>query len=285
MDLTDKIASLHVLLRSKSFERWPLQVRFFSDEAFRVWQTWDWRVPHNIRPGIQVTFIPESQPEAPGDSIEAQTTHVPEAILALNVGYQPMKRYIEKTRSMLPIDPKRSCAVCRTDISQENVQVLICPTENCKAISHVMCLAKHFLHQEQNARSILPTHGRCPGCGTLTTWDSMVKELSLRLLGQDRIENLFKPARSKKPAGGAVDASVAEEPEEGDQETDVDDLDDDWIFQTYETDGEELVIGDSDGESSITASTPRKWWKGKIQRQPSPILDNPGSSWENPMLI
>jgi len=114
----------------------------------------------------------------------------------------------------------------------------------------------------------------------------MVKELSLRLRGQEKVENLFKPAKSKKVNVNAVGISVAEESEEEeDKGTDVDDFEDDWVFQTYEMDGEESVVSKSYGESSCTASTPRKRWKSKVRQHPSPILEDSDSSWENAILV
>ena len=243
-------------------------------------------MPQNIRPGIEVEFIPKSQSEASETPTESKATHVPKVVQALNGGYKPMKQYVEKVQSLLPADPKYSCAVCRTGIERENVQVFICPTQNCQAISDVICLSKLFLHQEQNTSSVLPTHGKCPSCGTLTSWHLMAKELSLRLRGQETIENLLKSANRKKANVDAVGVSVVEEEEEEEGNgMDVDDFEDDWVFQTYEMDDDESVMDELYSESSSTASTPRKVWKSKVWQQPSPIIEDSDSSWENAMLI
>lgn len=35
--LTDRLANLHLLLRARSFERWPLKVTFYAEDVYRVW--------------------------------------------------------------------------------------------------------------------------------------------------------------------------------------------------------------------------------------------------------
>ena len=35
--LTDKLSNLHLLLRVPYFSQWPLEVRFFSEDVYKVW--------------------------------------------------------------------------------------------------------------------------------------------------------------------------------------------------------------------------------------------------------
>ncbi|KAH0408016.1 hypothetical protein KCU90_g22362, partial [Aureobasidium melanogenum] len=54
MSMHDKLANLHILLRAKSFERWPLQVKFFAEDVYKMWHRWTVNMPEVIRQGIEV---------------------------------------------------------------------------------------------------------------------------------------------------------------------------------------------------------------------------------------
>ncbi|KAK5184189.1 Slx4p interacting protein [Exophiala sp. CCFEE 6388] len=54
----DKLSNLHLLLRAPYFSKWPLEVRFFSQDVYRSWQTWCGRVDTHLPAAIEVHFDP-----------------------------------------------------------------------------------------------------------------------------------------------------------------------------------------------------------------------------------
>ena len=65
--LMDKLSNLHLLLRAPYFSHWPLEVRFFCQDIFGVWQTWCERVDGQIRPGITQILDMEQKTPIPQD--------------------------------------------------------------------------------------------------------------------------------------------------------------------------------------------------------------------------
>ena len=52
--ILDKLSNLHLLLRVPYFSKWPLEVRFFSEDVYHSWQGWCERVDEQVRPGIRI---------------------------------------------------------------------------------------------------------------------------------------------------------------------------------------------------------------------------------------
>ena len=104
----------------------------------------------------------------------------------------------------------------------------VCPCDGCSAVGHLECFASAFC-QGNTSDAILPTEGKCPSCGTKHRWVDLVKEMTLRLRGEDEIKKIFKvkKPRVKKAAQPPGPLEALDE----DSEEDVDDappLEDDW---------------------------------------------------------
>lgn len=206
--LTDRLANLHLLLRASSFERWPLNVTFYAEDVFRVWQKWTKQGVEPLRPGIEINLDQSSQsssvlPELNGDA--------PTGIQAIDVGYNSLKPHLEKSKALLATSPR--CTICSDHVPNDGAMTLTCPKKNCNVASHLSCLAPSF---SGDGEQLVPTNGNCPGCGTKLRWQDLVKELSLRMRGEEEIEKIFKvrKPRAKKGEAAAAAPSVAEDPSE-----------------------------------------------------------------------
>ena len=59
---------------------------------------------------------------------------------------------------------------------QEALKVALCPSGNCKAISHLSCLATDFLSSDSSQSSeLLPRGGNCKSCGSYVLWGDIIR--------------------------------------------------------------------------------------------------------------
>jgi structure-specific endonuclease subunit SLX1 len=127
-----------------------------------------------------------------------RTHFIPEIIRGIPVAYEDCKPYVEKSRSTLGEGRRHSCSVCRKDTSTDDSLVLLCPHESCQSTSHIACLSQKFLAEESNKDAFVPIQGTCPSCQSLIKWSDMMKELSLRMHGEEELKTMFKTKRKKK---------------------------------------------------------------------------------------
>jgi structure-specific endonuclease subunit SLX1 len=221
ISLENQIHNMHLMLRSKSFERWPLSVRFFATDVYNVFQKWDSQSTHHVRSGIDITLDPLATPEAEkkrrkkkGEVAEDQMDQGNEPVLPrqnpielLDFSYLGLKPHLEKAKEKLDSGANVTCAVCKIRIEAEHSLTVVCPHDGCDATSHMQCLSGEFLRQENeisiDGGSVVPIEGHCPSCHTRTKWATVVQEFSLRTRGQKEVEKLFKQPRRKK--GDAID--------------------------------------------------------------------------------
>jgi len=193
----DKLANLHILLRAKSFERWPLQVRFFAEDVYKMWHRWTVNMPEVIRQGIEIEMDESVLQSA---TLEEDPSSLI-CIHKIDPTYQPMKTTLEKSRKLL-LAPANSCNICCSTLESAKEMALVCSNQECDSIFHVACLSNHLLKGEHGAQhAILPTCGHCPSCKVSLNWVDLVKDLSLRVRGDKEVTALFKePKRRKKNA-------------------------------------------------------------------------------------
>lgn len=243
--LTDRLANLHLLLRARSFERWPLKVTFYAEDVYRVWTRWigqhlELQGGNGLREGLWVGMAEDMVTAKKNVSLPAPEpapdADVPKGIHTLDVTHAPQKPQLEKSKALL--STPQTCTLCSSAIPASGVSTLICPSPSCNNVSHLTCLATHFLATEpkptannskDSTPSLLPTTGTCPTCSKPLHWHPLVQELSLRMRGAKEVQALFKVPRSRKRKGdeqqasaGAVDDDEAEESELELQDEDVD---------------------------------------------------------------
>lgn len=161
---------------------------------------------------------------APEPAPDADT---PKGIYALDVTHAPLKPQLEKSKTLL--STPQVCTLCSSAIPTSGASTLICPAPSCNNVSHLTCLATHFLATESkpttsdksksttDTPSLLPTTGTCPTCSTPLHWQPLVQELSLRMRGEKEVQALFKPPRTRKRKGDEQAAAGAVEDEEAEE--------------------------------------------------------------------
>ncbi|KAL1644416.1 Slx4p interacting protein [Diplodia intermedia] len=214
LSLADRISNLHLLLRVKSFERWPLRVTFFTEDVYRVWEDWIKSTPLKIRSNIRVELekadvLKEFQRPDAEDTVDtSKMIGNGKGIEGIDVGYESLKAYLEKSETLLAEGKRLTCAVCDKRMQTEKCITLVCPQEDCQVTSHMTCLSKTFLRQEGKPDAIIPLQGQCPGCERLTEWSTLMKELSLRTRGEKEVAALQKKRKRKAASPSKATAAA-----------------------------------------------------------------------------
>ncbi|SMR56610.1 unnamed protein product [Zymoseptoria tritici ST99CH_1E4] len=283
--LTDRLANLHLLLRAKSFERWPLKLTFFCEDVHRMWVRWTTHQFENLRPGFEVTMDESSRAPAKKDQdeTEALPADAPIGINALDLGYTALKPQLEKTQGLLGQPAAPECAICRTSTPATGAATLVCHRESCTAVMHLQCLSSAFLKAEGSADALVPTKGQCPECKGELHWVDLAKELSLRMRGEKEVKALFKPKRGKK---AAAPSALQDESEASSSDDDPSDLvpedEDEWHVLADSSDDEidrnKIRSDPSVGHASAAFRRP-----ALVQSFSEPVIED--SEWDDAELV
>jgi len=128
--------------------------------------------------------------------------------------YARLQDVLDKSKFILDDDEDLACEICREPLAIDTDIFTICPHNNCRSLSHVTCLSKNFLQQEQSAE-LLPVNGNCPACKGNTSWSDLMCQVSLRLRGEKEIRKLLSKKRRTK-AATAVDIMESESDDDED---------------------------------------------------------------------
>ncbi|KAL8935413.1 MAG: hypothetical protein Q9211_004711 [Gyalolechia sp. 1 TL-2023] len=201
------LSVLHLLLRVPSFSRWPLAVRFFCSDVHQAWLESSKKLCDELRSDLHVS-LDERQLAEPTYSIE--TPNSPQArrkrgfapsgiggIEGLDITYSSLKSHIEKSVSLVIEHGIKQCSVCMDQLDLASSTVIICPSEGCRAVSHMACLAREC-SQDPLRKALLPIKSRCPQCHVEHRWIDLVRELSLRVRGKNDIAQILKERRVRK---------------------------------------------------------------------------------------
>ncbi|CAN9089640.1 unnamed protein product [Alternaria alternata] len=231
MSLEARLKNLHHLLGVGSFSRWPLHIRFFAQDVFTQWEKHISKMKTTLRKDITIRVTPAELPKlAPDVQSEMRTHFIPEIIRAIPVAYEDCKTHVEKSKMMLGDDQKRVCAVCKEDVSPDTSLVLFCPVETCHVVSHMACMSQKFLAEESNIDAFIPVQGTCPSCRSSLRWSDLMKELSLRMYGEEELKVMFKTKRKKRKSDGTIEDDAEEFPDIDDLDVNLDeDLDETWV--------------------------------------------------------
>ncbi len=172
---------------------------------YEVWLRWSERVDGEIRSGIRVLLDLEQPAEATDEHDAPQIKRISNGgaigkggVEGIDVGYSKLKDHVEKSLILLAEGELNSCAICARDIGPQATTLLVCPNGNCRAASHMTCLAARFLDIEKQEAHIIPTSGNCPQCHSEIQWIDLVKEMSLRVRGKAHLVRMIKKQRGTK---------------------------------------------------------------------------------------
>ncbi|KIX98618.1 uncharacterized protein Z520_05919 [Fonsecaea multimorphosa CBS 102226] len=224
--MIDKLSNLHLLLRAPYFSKWPLQVRFFSEDVYRSWSTWCGRVDTQIRPEIRVHFDPAEPRAQPPEEVEftsAQPQPVQRKRKADLIGkggvegvdptYARLKSVFEKSQFLLDEDDEQKCSVCAEVIDLRKSIFVVCHTHDCPGMSHIRCLADKSLNETQSALSMVPESATCPSCHQEHAWLELMQQVTLRNRGEKEVKKLMGK-KSKTTASAAAEMMETESEEE-----------------------------------------------------------------------
>lgn len=216
------LRTVHMLLRSKSFSRWPLSLRFFAADVHKAWlkQVVEKEKIGEVLPGTLEVIadfkqtiaknISKAKATAPAPA-PADQSHpepvadvLPSGVQVLDISYEPLKAHLQKSIALSQYDHNLSCAVCNAAIDSKKLQAVVCPTADCHMVAHTTCLSRTFLAAESKPDTIVPASGSCPACRSKLSWSTLVKELSLRLRGAAEVKKLLKEPKGKKAKPGAT---------------------------------------------------------------------------------
>ena len=230
MSLEARLKNLYHLLEADSFRRWPLHLRFFAVDVFKQWERHTAKMTEKLRESITIQVTPAEMPKlAPEIWAELGSHYIPDVIRNIPVAYDDDKPYIEKSIKTLQNNSKHTCGVCKKSADSSSLMVVVCPVKRCSTVSHLTCLSKRFLFEDDNSEAaLIPVEGTCPGCHSNLKWSTLMRELSLRTYGEEEIASMFKPKRQKK-------ASTAETDDTGEED---EDLDETWMKEVDESDAE-----------------------------------------------
>ncbi|MCJ1335882.1 Slx4p interacting protein [Bachmanniomyces sp. S44760] len=261
MSLLNELSNLHLLLRVPSFNKWPLQIRFFSEDVYRVWQTWSDRVDGKIRDGIKVV-LDKQPPTPPMDEVGPASTHAKgkrkrEAIGkggidGIDVGYAAVKPHLEKSMFMLAEGESNKCAGC-SEILDTAVSIMaVCPATSCRAAFHIRCLASKFASGlDRSDDGLIPTEGSCPECKAELIWADLMKETTLRMRGEKEVSKLMKKSRectsqsanaNDYPQGSDAGQDTATPADDDEYDGKADGLSENEDEAEYDLDRTELVV-------------------------------------------
>jgi len=204
LGLKNKLSHLHTLLCVQSFERWPLEVRFFAADVYRHWQLHCAKSSVSIRSSIAV--VEDFHAPTPKPARNKKETLIPTApapdgpkgISILDFSYESEKPTLLKSMSLLQEKTNFPCAICEANMNSKQDLILCCSHGECEMFAHLTCLSRHFLRAEGNAHALLPESGKCPTCHNTLHWVLLVRNLSLRIRGQTEVAQLIKKPRARK---------------------------------------------------------------------------------------
>lgn len=222
LTLTSGLSNLHLLLRVPSFARWPLEVRFFTEDAHKAWQKWLQESPSALP---ESTLVVKDFPPQTGSAIEEEPTSpsskrrkLGHGIDALLVDYASQKTHVEKAKSIVDFEQEGSCSLCNIELEHDAGIYTICPSPECDSVTHLTCLSQHFLQNDDDKDALVPMLGSCPKCKTELRWVDIVKELSLRMRGQKEVEKLLKVRKLRKTKGITASQAIVDDSEDSDED-------------------------------------------------------------------
>ena len=227
-------------------------------------------------PPSQLSVEERGQLDSDSERVRKQENLNKARVSSLGIGYGIMKSRVEKSLQITASEPCL-CAVCTQAFEAGDSSMLVCPQPDCRATSHMACLARRFLDEEHEA-AVLPKTGICPNCKSVVHWVDMVKELSLRARGAKELSLLFRKPRKNNTRTKKVDnrlfseVMVEETEDDHHQENcsdevgegplpagvldDNDSLPDDWHNFEDEEDAMSVTSTHSDVSSTIASMSP-----------------------------
>ncbi|KIR51021.1 structure-specific endonuclease subunit SLX1 [Cryptococcus gattii Ru294] len=247
-----KVCVAYALLSLPPFNRLPLHVRFFNHETHDIWQS------IHEQAGLSAVRRGKSRAKPVNPLHLLSQTVAPAVTIILDLGgvSGTSGERRESTKGVLsregPIDVKDAefrqgygvwrkwleiskrivsgqnlcCHLCQEGITfNDHLTFSICPlaeSRECFCITHLTCLAKHFLNETAigNRRGpsqlrLLPYQGVCPNCKRTVEWGQQIRACYARKEQVETAEKADKKIKKReiKMKNGDQNKGTAVEPE------------------------------------------------------------------------
>ncbi|EPS34535.1 hypothetical protein PDE_09499 [Penicillium oxalicum 114-2] len=188
--LTAHLEDLHSLLRSVYFASWPLRVRFFRADVYRVWKIWNERVD---------IPLPNDKVILDGDCLgQTESEAAVGSVHGLPVDYRNLESYLEKSAFLLEDTSDLQCTLCKAPLRPAGEQIVVCSQTECRGAHHLLCLSEAFLQNAPSSDITVPTFGCCPVCKNIVQWPLMMQELSLRNRGEAEVRVILRKKEKRE---------------------------------------------------------------------------------------
>jgi structure-specific endonuclease subunit SLX1 len=274
--LPARLGSLHLLLSTHAFGRWPLTLRFFSEDVYKNWNAVckapgkESLPPHTVQvvfdPRVSEVQEPEeedgSQPQKKKGRVSKFAPTGTGGVQALDIAALPVELHYRKATAVLDAaGDEATCGICHGAL--EAGEALVCSHAFCEHTAHLTCLSAKFLNEEKGgAGKVLPLKGHCPGCRKESHWGDLVRELSLRTRtkpqeAKKKAEAAAKRKAAKKSAVDEEDEGTSNEEDEDEDQAEVSCMDFADVPEGKEAEAAEasmmMLDGLSDDESGYEA--------------------------------
>ncbi|KAF9467364.1 hypothetical protein BDZ94DRAFT_1032958 [Collybia nuda] len=167
------IQIVRMMISNHPYITWPLHVKLFTEEAVTGWK--------------DAAKTAGALPLPPGFTCSVELEGIDGRSGKLGSGRKgPINvkdetftsAYLAKNTALLASNPKLNCSVCHEPLfkyAMEALSTALCPASTCTAVSHLSCLAQHFLKEQSTDTGLVPRGGTCRSCETYTLWGDVVR--------------------------------------------------------------------------------------------------------------
>ncbi|KAA1471894.1 hypothetical protein DENSPDRAFT_146391 [Dentipellis sp. KUC8613] len=176
------IQVVRTMISCHPYNTWPLHVKFFTEEALKIWD--------GLSQGTTIPPLPRGftyQVEFEG--VDGKSGKVGTGRTgAIDVSDETFTSgHVTKHKTLLASGKQLQCSICGKPMesyADEPLRNVLCPAKNCTAVSHLLCLSKHFLEAQSDEDIMVPRGGHCRVCQTYTLWGDVVKGVYRRHAGK-----------------------------------------------------------------------------------------------------
>ncbi|KAI0050346.1 hypothetical protein FA95DRAFT_1676875 [Auriscalpium vulgare] len=160
-----------VMLSSSPYDTWPLQVKFFTQEAVEIWDALE---KNTAIPPLPRGFVSQIELEGVDGKSGLRGSGRVGPVDITDDSFT--SAHLAKHNALMASGKPLSCSVCSSHLqtyATDALSAALCPNGECSAVSHLTCLSDHFLSSE--GLTLVPRGGECPSCKTYTLWGDVVK--------------------------------------------------------------------------------------------------------------
>ncbi|OBT82254.1 hypothetical protein VE02_09210 [Pseudogymnoascus sp. 03VT05] len=197
LTLPSTLKSLHHLLSSPSFCRWPLRLHFQSEDVYVAWLKFSSASASSALREVEVVRDFDIEIFRELGKVEKVSKRGKGKVKEKE---KEKGEEVEEEEGVMGLG---NCAAC----GQGGGIMSICSSSECGVATHITCLAKHGLRDETTTgkvgepEQILPVSSKCPRCAGAMSWSDVAGQVTGRIRGNG--------AKGVVGAVASVGASVA----------------------------------------------------------------------------